>query len=586
MRTPWQIADLPWSENSHSTVFFSENTHGDELLLPTRGYAKEPNGNSIKMRYVMGKKYASIKRRPKTEASPSSATIAHNQRFVLPTDLLPEEHRLPNYHLTKISNATKTFQNWDAENKNRYQKKNGRKLRSDAITLESMAIILSCDQVKKVDPDKIWESAIKFKEWFEERYQTKVRTLDWHRDEGYINEDGEVERNDHIHLEFDNVNAQGKMVRRLFSKGDLVGFQDKIAEIYKPLGFIRGEDTTKKVATDEPKRGIAQKDWKKIQKSVTQKVLNSQIKILKAQLADSHAKRETYAKLEQLNRDLKERIRVKDLTTEEMQEKIEQFAKKLWAKDTEIKVVEKQNQGLEAKIDEAIMLKNASEEGYNEERFQNECWIEENSTLKDEIETLKDQIETLPSSDTFEELKSLKSHSQQLKAENMTLKEEVISEKQKNITLEARIKELEAEIRTFLNRNKVNTKAVAIIGDKGSSSEVLVNDLRGKGINALSVSINELIAMREEGTEPIIVLLSVSKAERRENLAEEGFGRSEINEIMLVPEVSGILKELKIKTDLNISSTDKVAISSVQEKLKHAGISPNPSLAPSPTPRR
>jgi hypothetical protein len=107
--------------------------------------------------------YASIKRRPKTETKPGPGTLAHNQRLANNIDLLPEENRLPNYHLNKLSNFTKVFNNWKALNEERYQDINNRKLRSDAHRLESLAIILSEEQVGKCNPNDIWENAQKFK---------------------------------------------------------------------------------------------------------------------------------------------------------------------------------------------------------------------------------------------------------------------------------------------------------------------------------------------------------------------------------------------------------------------------------------
>jgi len=270
----------------------------------------------------MGKKYASIKRRPKEEAKPSPRTIAHNQRYSQSEDLLPIEHRLENYHLVKVSNATKTFHNWKVENEERYDKVRGRKLRSNAHRLESLVIILSGEQVAKCNPDAIWENALKFKEWFETRYKTKVRTMDWHRDEGHVNDDGEVERNDHVHLEFDNVNEDGKMVRRLFSNGDVIGFQDKIAEIYKPLGFIRGEDTAKRNRSDEPKIGLGQKAWKKKRTKETLattadvKKLN---KALYAELQEAKALSSEYRAIDEEMRKLKADAKAKVLTIQELE---------------------------------------------------------------------------------------------------------------------------------------------------------------------------------------------------------------------------------------------------------------------------
>ena len=304
-------------------------------------------------------KYASVKRRPKDEAKPSPGTLAHNQRLAKNIDLLPKEHRLPNHHLVKLSNVTKVFNEWSSENEERYQEINGRKLRSDAHRLESLAIILSEEQVGKCNPDDIWEKALEFRVWFETRYKTTVRTMDWHRDEGYLDDEGKVIINEHIHLEFDNVNDDGKMTRKLFSKGDLIGFQDKIAEIYKPFGFIRGEDTSKKVRSDQPKVGMGQKEYKKkkvIESKATraerakQADLRQANKELREQLKENKATRADYAVLEAEVKELKEKIKAKDLSTAEFEAKIkeleEQEQRRARAKSVEKERIEE----LEAQI--------------------------------------------------------------------------------------------------------------------------------------------------------------------------------------------------------------------------------------------
>jgi len=397
--------------------------------LATRAY-------DLLVRYAQGigkmKKYASVKVRPKTEAKPSPATLAHNQRLSKNIELLPKQHRRPNYHLNRLSNVTKVFNDWKLENEERYQKINGRKLRSDAHRLESIAIVLSGEQVKECDPDEIWATAQNFKVWFEEKYNTTVRTMDWHRDEGHINDDGEAVINDHIHLEFDNVNFDGKMVRKLFSKGDLIKFQDKIADLYQPLGFTRGENTAKKQRSDKPKRGLGQRAYKarakakgmektvaKIKKlkenesnafdamnvflsenqrlkcdlviaeersdadAVKIKDLKAEIKDLRAELQSRGASRDEYAQLEQLNRDLHKRIKNKDLTISELQNELGSLKSNLDASNY-------QNQAKDAQI---ANLK--QEIGEMEEFMESGGVYIENRDLKSENRNLRAKIEEL-----------------------------------------------------------------------------------------------------------------------------------------------------------------------------------------------
>ncbi len=260
-------------------------------------------------------RYASVKRRTKDAKAPCIATLIHNARLDKNIEyLLPKHLRLSNYHLTPISNAKKTFTVWKKENEDRYQKINGRKLRKDARKLESILIILSEEQVNKCHPDEIWEKAKVFNNWFEMKYETKTRTMDWHRDEGHSDEDENDEhkletRNNHIHLEFDNVNKQGKMVRRLFSKGDLKIFQDKIAEIYAPLGFVRGKDTAKKHRNDNPKRGIGQEAFRSKKKAESREQnIKKEMELLREELQKWQAKDSHYIQLAKTQEELQKKL--------------------------------------------------------------------------------------------------------------------------------------------------------------------------------------------------------------------------------------------------------------------------------------
>jgi len=284
-------------------------------------------------------KFASIVTRKKEENAPSIGTVLHNQRLYKNTKLLPNEFRKQNWHMTRVSNVNKTFKKWVEENEERYQKINNRKLRNDANRMESLAIVLSEEQVKKCDPKEIWERANKFKEWFEARYQTQVRTMDWHRDEGTVDSNGNAEINEHIHLEYDNVNFDGKMVRRLFTKHDKSLMQDKIAEIYKDIGFVRGI----KNAKGKGRKGIPQKHYRgeAKQKANYAKVkdLKKEVARLRSLLTEQGSKREQYAELERLNRNLKEQIKAKNLTIDELQNRIRTLQNELLSQKNENQVL-------------------------------------------------------------------------------------------------------------------------------------------------------------------------------------------------------------------------------------------------------
>ncbi len=262
-------------------------------------------------------KYAAIVTRKPKEAKPSPGTVVHNQRYGNFNDLLAEKFRKPNMHLTRISNATKTFNAWAKENEKRYKEKKKRKIRSDAHLLESLAIVLSVEQVDKNAPEDIWKKAIEFQKWFEKEFDTTVRTMDWHRDEGHV-KNGKAIINEHIHLEFDNVDSNGDMVRRRFSKGVKSMLQDKIAEIYKPLGFIRGE----KNEPGKGRRGLGQKDYKKKKKREQLDYIEEQNRKMRAMLKSEKAKREAYAKVEKIIKALKLKNKEGELSNKEIQQSI------------------------------------------------------------------------------------------------------------------------------------------------------------------------------------------------------------------------------------------------------------------------
>jgi len=280
--------------------------------------------------------YASMKKRTKDAKAPCPSTLIHNARLDKNIEyLLPKHLRLKNYHMTPISNATKTFNSWKRENEDRYKKIKNRKLRSDAHRLESLLIILSEEQVDKCKPDDIWERAHVFKEWFEIKYETKVKTMDWHRDEGHSDEDENDDhkletRNNHIHLEFDNVNNQGKMVRRLFSKGDLKIFQDKIAEIYAPLGFIRGEDTAKSHRNDVPKRGLGQEAFRSKKKVESrEKKIKKEMELLREELQKWEAKDSHYTQLAKTQEELQEKLLEQEINYSQAIQEIKDESQKI-----------------------------------------------------------------------------------------------------------------------------------------------------------------------------------------------------------------------------------------------------------------
>ena len=272
-------------------------------------------------------KFASIKIRERKDIKPPTIhSLLHNNRLTAdPSYLLDKEYRQDNYHLTKFSNATKVWSDWEQQIYTRYEKENNRILRSDAITIEEGLIVLSDEQVKKCSSDDIWKNAQEFKKWFEKRFNTEILSLDWHRDEG-DEEDGKVIYNEHIHFLFSDVDMDGIKIRNKWKRSgaELSEMQDKIAEIFEPLGFIRGlKEGHKPYRKPADQRIESAKNKVRKEKNATIAQLNKANTQLKQELTGTGLLREDFADIEKQVKDLKDDIRAKEVTEIELQSIIE-----------------------------------------------------------------------------------------------------------------------------------------------------------------------------------------------------------------------------------------------------------------------
>ena len=270
-------------------------------------------------------KFASVKIRERKKIKPPTMhSVLHNSRIGKEaTYLLPKKHRHDNYHLHKISNANKTWNDWTQKIEQRYQDKHGRKLRSDAVRIEEGLIVLSDEQVRQCNPDEIWEKMQEFVKWFEERHNTEILSLDWHRDEGEI-VDGQPTYNEHAHFFFADVDRNGNKVRSNWKRSgeELREMQDKIAELFEPLGFERGIANQKKEYR-RPREQRQHKQKKQQQQTLAKlKDIQEENKRLRAALKESSATREQYAKLEAEIRELRDEAKRKELTIDELRTRV------------------------------------------------------------------------------------------------------------------------------------------------------------------------------------------------------------------------------------------------------------------------
>jgi hypothetical protein len=260
----------------------------------------------------MMSKFASVKIRDRKKIKPPSLhSLLHNQRLSADANyLLPTEYRKDNYHLNPISNATKVWNEWNNKIQERYKKSHKRKMRSDAISIEEGLIVLSAEQVEQCDPDAIWKKAQEFKAWFEKRHNTEILSLDWHRDEGIVENDKAI-LNEHIYFLYADVDADGNKIRNQWQRSgaELREMQDKIFEIFKDLGFKRGIKNQKK----EYRRPTEQRKHKAEQTVAKLKDIKEANKTLRALLKDNKAGREQYAELEATVKELQEQAKVQKL---------------------------------------------------------------------------------------------------------------------------------------------------------------------------------------------------------------------------------------------------------------------------------
>lgn len=256
-----------------------------------------------------------------------------------------------------------------------YSNSTGQKLQSSAVTQLSAVVNLEQHHTLK-DLEKI-------KDYLEKEFDTKVYQMAIHRDEGKLKEKATgnylvsgtdfflntkdnnlyydkkytkplnlenytIEKNYHAHIEMMGLKSNGKAIRQDMNKFKLSKLQDFVAE---SLQMERGknyriEKSSKRLDTHEFKAQAKiineTKKESKLLKTTYEQLLATKKDLSAAQsevreyLKELGATREEFAKLDQLNKDLKEQLKTKDLTIEEMQEKFNSLKHSLEEKFNEL----------------------------------------------------------------------------------------------------------------------------------------------------------------------------------------------------------------------------------------------------------
>lgn len=333
----------------------------------------------------------------------SAGSVHHNSRenFSHSVVFTDEKNEL-------LNNAKESFTIYRDELKIRseaYSNSTGQKLQSRAVTQLSAVINLEQHHTMK-DLQKI-------KTYLEKEFDTKVFQMAIHRDEGKLKEkttgnylvsgtdfflnpkdnkhyydkkytkplnldNYTIEKNYHAHIEMMGLKSDGKAIRQDMNRFKLSKLQDFVAE---SLQMQRGKNylidkSSKRLDTHEFKQA------KKIENEVVTKAkeyiktktvplakakeLQEQIKTLRAELKENGATRADYAQLEELNKNLKEEVKNKTLTIEQLQQQTNSLRTQLLNSEKEIKTLKTQINSLEAQkqsnpsIDTNLTLKSDS----------------------------------------------------------------------------------------------------------------------------------------------------------------------------------------------------------------------------------
>lgn len=348
------------------------------------------------------------------------------------------------------------FETYRKELQNRceaYKKRTKQTLQENTVTHLSAIVNFN----KEHTPEDIQKVC----DYLEERFDTKVIQFAMHRDEGHINENGEVIKNYHAHIEFMGIDSNGNSIRRQLDKPTLRDLQTDIADILRmergrytsyskkeyemirkkveKMGFVDKKDYNQKfrqvalnyMKIKEPKaKRLDTYEFKRTKEKERQvkkefeKPLKAQIEELKKEIANArkelqnnNAKREDYAKLEALNKQLQEQLKSKDIELVKAINVIQNLKNTIIKKDE--KIIEFENRISE--IDEAIKQIEDMEKKIDVMLNTITSYINKIDELEKENKQLKEKIQEFETTNKFDSL-----HTKMLKEENEELKEENI----------------------------------------------------------------------------------------------------------------------------------------------------------------
>jgi len=353
----------------------------------------------------------------------------------------------------------------------KYTERTGKKLPKNTATLLSAIVNLNKEHTL--------EDVKKIAEYLEKTLDTKVVSVAIHRDEGkLVNkitgeefysgidfirnefddklywidenkklkeevnlEEFEIVKNYHAHIEFLGLDSNGVAIKRnKLNKYYLSKLQDVVAETLKMERgynyYLNNKKAPKRLDVAEFKKtGVTKR---KAKKEVLAKVkdLKAENKRIREQFKELGAIREDYAKLEQLNKELKEKIKKKELTIKEMQEEfnkqLQELENKLMQSDNRMQELKEENEELRKELN-YITTPVKNEEEFKEIVMDNSLLLDDLNTKTNKIKNTCDKIE-------FHSILNLKPEIiEPVKKENKKTKEELEETKNINKQLKEKI---------------------------------------------------------------------------------------------------------------------------------------------------
>ena len=321
-----------------------------------------------------------------------------------------------------------------------YTERTGQKLHKTTSTMISGVVNLEQKHTLK-DMEKI-------KDYLEKEFDTKVIQMSIHRDEGkLINKENEdlklvsgkdfflnakdnelyfdnkftkkinmnewkIEKNYHGHFEMLGLDTQGKTLRKKMNIVKLSKLQDFTAQslgmertlsnvIVNEKGKAQRKSTTNKKRLDTNEFKEQAKIINETKKDlVSEKELKQKIQELKKELQEEKAKRPDYAKLEDMNKTLLEKVKSKNLTISNFEIEISKYKKNREDLKKEIESLTVKNKDLEVLTSnlEAESVSNYEEAAKQKEKV---------NTLENQNKALQEQINTKPVQNIENEIKAL-----------------------------------------------------------------------------------------------------------------------------------------------------------------------------------